>query len=150
MNYPRVIRLSLRMMFVAVVACFLLAFACPLLQYWWCLAFPHNDHKIAVLPFDVECRVAEGKEGSLILPKGLMLYAPCNHDFGRMSLDETGIYKVYVKFDAQTLKMLVKDSDKSKHDEFMKLKDMGTLESLGQKTLKAKNALGSEVECEKK
>lgn len=134
MNWLEALHMSLRIIVIILAACFLLVFVCPLLQSLWCLAFPHYDHEVAVLPFDVECRLPGADEGSLTLPKGLMMYAPCKHDFDRMSLEETSIYKVYVKLDAQTLKMLVKDSDKSKNDEFLKLKRTGTLELLGRKS----------------
>ena len=75
---------------------------------WDCL-FPHYDHKVAILSSDIECQVSgEGAElKSITLPKGLMLYAPCRHDFDRMSLDENCTYKIYLKLDTKTVKSLL-------------------------------------------
>lgn len=96
---------------------------------WDCL-FPHYDHKVAILSSDIESLVSgEGPElQSITLPKGLMLYAPCRHDFDRMSLDESCTYKVYLKLDANTIKSLLKDSDVSFGEKIRGVKRYGELE----------------------
>ena len=96
---------------------------------WDCLSH-HYDHKVAILSSDVECQVSgEGsKPQTLTLPKGLMLYAPCRHDFGRMSLDENSTYKIYIKLDAKTVKKLFKDSDSNYGEEISGVRRYGELE----------------------
>ena len=96
---------------------------------WECL-FPHYDHNVAILSSDVECQVPiEGSESqSITLPKGLMIYSPCRHDFGRMSLDERCTYKIYLKLDAKTTRKLLKDSDASYGEKIHYVRRYGELE----------------------
>ena len=94
---------------------------------WDCIS-PHYDHKVAVLSTDVECRVSGEGSQTIVLPKGLMLYSPCRHDFGRMSLDETGTYKIYLKLDRDTIKSLIKDSDDSFGEKIREIRKYGELE----------------------
>ena len=96
---------------------------------WDCL-FPHYDHKVAILSSDVKCQVSgDGTElQSITLPKGLMLYAPCRHDFDRMSLDENCTYKIYLKLDTKTIKSLLKDSDVSFGEKIRGVRRYGELE----------------------
>ena len=96
---------------------------------WDCL-LPHYDHKVAILSSDVKCQVSgDGTElQSITLPKGLMLYAPCRHDFDRMSLDENCTYKIYLKLDTKTIKSLLKDSDVSFGEKIRGVRRYGELE----------------------
>jgi hypothetical protein len=101
----------------------------PYLQMFWNVTFPHYDHEIVVLPFDIDCQVeGHGEKYIVKLPKGTMLYSPCKHDFSRMSLDESCVYKLYVRLTPSTIKKLVKDTDLDRRDEFNCLKDYDTIE----------------------
>lgn len=102
----------------------------PQIQVAWGLLFPSYDHKVAVLPFDIECRCdsRDGQPKSIVLPKGLMIYAPCSHDYSRMALDENATYKIYLKLDPETIRALYKDSDKDQRKLFLDAKRFGELE----------------------
>lgn len=118
---------------VAAILCIcglLIWFVIPWIVFGWECLSPHYDHKIAILSSDVECQVpVEGPElGTIRLPKGLMIYAPCKHDFDRMSLDETCTYKIYLKLDENTLKTLFKDSDASFGEKARDIRKYGELE----------------------
>ena len=88
-------------------------FVIPHIILGWDLLSPHYNHNVAILSSDVECEIqTEGSESkSVVLPKGLMIFAPCRHDFARMAMDENGIYKIYVKLTPQTINAILKDSD---------------------------------------
>ena len=111
------------------ICCLLVWFVIPYLLMGWDVVFPHYDHKVAILPYNIECQVpTEGSEFQhIVLPKGLMIYAPCRHDFARMSLDEKGTYKIYLKLDAKTIKALFKDSDALFHENIHKVRRHGEL-----------------------
>ena len=47
--------------------------------------------------------------------------------FSRMSLDEHGTYKVYLKLSAKTIKSLYKDSDKTQRECFIRVEKFGGL-----------------------
>ena len=101
---------------------------------WECL-LPHYDHKVAILSSDVEFQIpGEGsKLHPITLPKGLMIYAPCRHDFARMSLDETCTYKIYLKLDAKTRNTLLKDSDATYGEQIRGIRRYGELEVKNEK-----------------
>ena len=96
----------------------------------WDMAFPHYDHEIVVLPFDIDCTIGNNASNAVRLPKGTMLYSPCRHDFSRMSLDEECTYKIYVKLKPVTIKKLIKDTDNSRHEEFLLMKNGNKIEEL--------------------
>ena len=121
------IRIIARTAILALMALFAWVYVLPSLQMRWDMTFPHYDHEITVLPFDVECTFIEDGGESLRLPKGTMLYSPCKHDFSRMSLDETCTYKIYVRLSPDTIKGLIKDNDETRHEEFMRIKRRGTI-----------------------
>lgn len=112
------------------ILCLILWCVVPLIQVAWGLLFPRYDHKVAVLPFDIECRCnsADGQSKSIVLPKGLMIYSPCSHDYSRMALDENATYKIYLKLDPETIRALYKDSDKDQRKLFLDAKRFGELE----------------------
>ena len=111
------------------VSCLCIWFVVPLLLIGWELLFPCYDHKVAVLPCDVECQISSpgGVSKSILLPKGLVVYSPCRHDFSRMSPDETETYKIYLKLNAKTIKSLCKDSDKTQRERFVRMEKFGEL-----------------------
>ena len=102
----------------------------PYIFMGWDSLSPHYDHKVAILSTDVECQVSVEGSGTqtVVLPKGLMLYSPCRHDFARMSLDETDTYKIYLKLDKKTIKTLIKDSDESFGENIRGIRKYGELE----------------------
>ena len=112
------------------ICCLLVWVVVPYIFIGWDCLFPHYDHKVAILSSDIECQVSgEGAElKSITLPKGLMLYAPCRHDFDRMSLDENCTYKIYLKLDTKTVKSLLKDSDVSFGEKIRGVRRYGELE----------------------
>ena len=115
---------------LAVIFCLVLLVVVPYIQMAWALLFPSYGYKVAVLPFDIECRCdsALGSSKPIVLPKGLMIYSPCSHDFSRMSLDENATCKIYLKLDAKTMSALYKDSDKEQRKLFLDAKRFGELE----------------------
>lgn len=117
---------------LATILCLVLWVAVPFIQMAWELLFPNYGHKVAVLPYDVECycQAVEGSSQLLVLPKGLMIYSPCSHDYSRMSLDEKATYKIYLKLDAKTIKALFKDSDREHRKAFLNAKRFGEIEEI--------------------
>ncbi len=115
---------------VTMILCLVLWAVVPFIQTAWGLLFPSYGHRVAVLPFDIECQcnAADGSSKPIVLPKGLMIYSPCSHDYARMSLDENATYKIYLKLDAKTIKALYKDSDKEQRKVFLGAKRFGEIE----------------------
>lgn len=111
--FQTVARGSVMLLAVLCICALLVWFVIPYIITGWDLLFPHYDHNIAILSSDIECEIhIEGSEPkSVALPKGLMVFAPCRHDFNRMAMDENCMYKIYVKFNPRTIKALIKDSD---------------------------------------
>ncbi len=124
------IRILFRAIALALLAFWLVALFLPYLRQMWNMAFWHYNHEIAILPVDVECELGgEGETGRTVtLPKGLMVYSPCRHDFSRMSLEETGTYKIYVKLTPRTINAMPKDTDEDKWGDFMRMKQYGVFE----------------------
>ena len=128
----RLSRYILRIAILAAILYLVLWVAVPLIQLAWGLLFPSYGHKVAVLPYDIEC-LCEDSDGSskpIVLPRGLMIYAPCSHDYSRMPLDETATYKIYLKLDAKTIKALYTDSDATRRNEFLGAKRFGEIEEV--------------------
>ena len=118
---------------VAAVLCIcalLVWFVIPYIILGWDLLFPHYNHNVAILSSDVECEISVGDSSprSILLPKGLMIYAPCRHDFDRMAMDERCMYKIYLKLDSRTIKTIFKDSDPDFVERTRDIKWLGELE----------------------
>ena len=97
---------------LALAGAFFLWLVFPLVHFGWkLLIFPHYDYSTAILPYDIECRMGCSGTNSIVLPKGLLVYPICRHDYARMSLDETAVFKVYLRLDAKTIRALHKDTD---------------------------------------
>ena len=122
------IRIICRAIVLAVIVLFAFVYVLPCLRMLWDMTFPHYDHEIAVLPFDVDCKLGDDDSCPIRLPKGTMIYSPCRHDYSRMSLDETCTYKIYVKLNPSSMKALIKDNDDQRRDEFLNMKKRGTIE----------------------
>ena len=133
----KIIRCILIFASLLTILCLVIWFVVPFLQIGCELLFPCYDHKVAVLPCDIECKInsSEGGSKSILLPKGLMVYSPCRHDFSRMSLDEHETYKVYLKLNAKTIKSLYKDSDRAQRERFVRMEKFGELTEIASKGL---------------
>ena len=128
-TFKRSIRVVCRSVFIFFLVFFAWVYLIPYLQMFWNITFPCYDHEIVVLPFDVDCQIeSDGNKYMMQLPKGTMLYSPCKHDFSRMSLDESCVYKLYVRLTPSTIKKLVKDTDADRSEEFNRLKCNDTIE----------------------
>lgn len=131
MNLRTIARFTVVLFSILCICCVIVWFVSPCLQMGWDVVFSHYDHQVAVLPYDIECQVSTDSSMTqslpIVLPKGFMLYAPCRHDFSRMSLDENAVYKIYLKLDAKTIKALYKDTDASYHEEIRGIRRHGEL-----------------------
>ena len=115
---------------VLCICALLVWFVIPYIVLGWDLLFPHYNHNVAILSSDIECEipVEVSSPRSIVLPKGLMIYAPCRHDFDRMSMDESCTYKVYLKLDPRTIKAIFKDSAPAFTEKMQGTKRFGELE----------------------
>ena len=121
-------RVVCRIIFIFLLIFLARVYLIPYLRMLGNMTFPHYDHEIVVLPFDLDCQIAGESNMYMQLPKGTMLYSPCNHDFSKMSLDEACVYKIYVRLTPSTIKALVKDTDADRREEFNRLKNNDTIE----------------------
>lgn len=126
----KLIRYILMSVSIAMILCLVLWVVIPFVQTAWGLLFPSYGYRVAVLPFDIECQCnsADGSSKPIVLPKGLMIYSPCGHDYSRMSLDENATYKIYLKLDTKTINALYKDSNKEQGKIFLNTKRFGEIE----------------------
>ena len=122
------IRILIRAIALGLIAYLLVAFFLPYLLLMWDMTFRHYNHEMAILPVDVECELGDETGRTVILPKGLMVYSPCRHDFSRMSLEETGMYKIYVKLTPRTINAMPKDTGEDKCVDFIRMEKYGGLE----------------------
>lgn len=128
--FQMIARGTIVMAAVLCICALLVWFVIPYIILGWDLLFPHYNHNVAILSSDVECEIpVEGSSPrSIVLPKGLMIYAPCRHDFGRLAMDESCTYKVYLRLDPKTLKTIIRDSDPGFVEKTQDIKRLGELE----------------------
>lgn len=128
--FQMIARGTIVMAAVLCICALLVWFVIPYIILGWDLLFPHYNHNVAILSSDVECEIpVEGSQTrSIVLPKGLMIYAPCRHDFDRLAMDESCTYKVYLRLDPKTLKTIIRDSDPAFVEKTQGIKRLGELE----------------------